>query len=628
MSSRGGRGVDRGSDSDGVVKGSTPVVGNRVRRGFYLDSVALMRLSAALEARAGVETASLMIGTPSNLVLLDEAGLLTGEGRAAGPNDLILTVRAAGGEALAGALEAAEASLDGAAGGPEGGRTAERLPTMNAACEALPDANLAIVSVPGPFAAREARHALARGLNVLVFSDNVPVEDEVALKREARVRGRLVMGPDCGTAIIAGTPLAFANRVRRGAVGVIAASGTGLQEFSVLVHRGGGGLSHGIGVGGRDLGDEVGGLGTLMALEALEADPATGHVVILSKPPGPRTEAALLARIADCSKPVTLYLVGRDDAQLPANASLALTLRDAARLALGASGSGKDGGTAGGTSNGEGVVLLRGQTRGIPRGQAGGIPDSRANGVPGSRTGGIPGGEADRASQVRAADRAPAPREPFPSSGAGRIVGLFSGGTLCAEGQAILLRAGLDVGSNAPIPGAARLAPSRGRSDPSGTPDQPPPPEPVKGAVGNAPAAAASLHSEAAAAASGHVFLDLGADEYTRGRPHPMIEPAMRIGPLAAALADPTVGVVVLDVVLGLGSHPDPAAPIAAALGAASPDHPAVVASVCGTELDPQGYAAQRHTLESAGVLVAGSNADAVEAAIRIAAAPPRDGGR
>ncbi len=543
----GGRGMDTGA-----------VVANRVRRGFYLDSVALMRISASLSEREGVETASLMIGSPSNLAILDEAGLLTEDGRAAGPDDLVLAVRAESEEALAAALDAAQARLDGAAAGP-GGRSASRFPGLGAACEALSGANLAIVSVPGPFAAREARRALARGLHVLVFSDNVPVEEEVALKREARARGLALMGPDCGTAIIAGTPIAFANRVRRGEIGAIAASGTGLQELSVLVHRGGGGLSHGIGVGGRDLGDDVGGIGTFMALDALESDPGTRHIVIVSKPPGPRTEAALLARLAACPKPVTLCLVGRDGGELPPNAVLAPTLRDAARLALG----GGPGGEAGGPVRGTRAPAAS------PRDPAASAP-----------------GTSDR--------------QPFPPARPGRILGLFSGGTLCAEGQAILRRAGLAVASNAPIPGAASLAPG-------GAPHRP-------GPSGSPPL--------------GHALIDLGADEYTVGRPHPMIEPAMRSGALAEALADPTVAAVVLDVVLGTGSHPDPAGPVARALESAAPDRPPVVASVCGTELDPQDYAAQRRTLERAGVLVAESNADAVEAAIRIAAPQEEEGRR
>ena len=566
-------------DGGGRASDTGAIVANRVRRGFYLDSVVLMRISATLSEREGVESASLMIGTPSNLEILDEAGLLTEAGRAAGPDDLVLAVRAAGEETLAAALEAAEASLDGTANGSEGGRgrAVGRLPGVRAACEALPSANLAIVSVPGPFAAREARRALAAGLHVLVFSDNVPVEEEVALKREARAQGRMVMGPDCGTAIIAGVPLAFANRVRRGAIGVIAASGTGLQELSVLVHRGGGGISHGIGVGGRDLGDEVGGLGTFMALDALEADPDTRHIVIVSKPPGLRTEAALHARITDCPKPVTLCLIGGDgtgvdagrDGDRDGNGSgveggaegpsrrvaIAPTLRDAALFALGAG----------------------------PDGEGG---DSGANSqAPGHETG-SPAAPAMSPPAPAEHPSGPPARPPSPPARTGRIVGLYSGGTLCAEAQAILRSAGLAVSSNAPIPGAISLAP-RGESGP--------PP-------------------------AGHAFIDLGADEYTAGRPHPMIEPAMRSGALAETLADPTVAVIVLDVVLGTGSHLDPAAPIAEALGSAASDRPPVVASVCGTELDPQDYGAQRRTLEQVGVFVAESNADAVEAAIRIAA--------
>ena len=538
------------------------VVTNRVRRGFYLDSVALMRVSASLSEGEGVEAVSLMIGSPSNLALLDEAGLLTEAGRAAGPDDLVLAVRAESGEALAAALDAAEEKLEGAAAeeGPERWGAAARSPTLRAAREALPGANLAIVSVPGPFAAREARRALAAGLHVLVFSDNVPVEEEVALKREARARGLALMGPDCGTAIVARTPLAFANRVRRGSIGAIAASGTGLQELSVLVHRGGGGISHGIGVGGRDLDDRVGGLGAFMALDALEADPDTRHVVIVSKPPGPRTEAALLARLAECPKPVILCLVGRDGGELPPNAAFAPTLRDAARLAL-----------AGGDGDG-----------GEPDGSGGPPREPGAAAVPARPPSTLP--------------------PPLPPARPGRIVGLFSGGTLCAEGQAILRRAGLAVASNAPIPGATPLSPSGPASAPA--PPRPPAPAP--------------------AAADAHTFLDLGADEYTAGRPHPMIEPAMRSGALADTLADPTVAVVVLDVILGTGSHPDPAAAVVEVLETAAPgDRPAVVASVCGTELDPQDYGAQRRALERAGVFVAGSNADAVEAAIRIAAPEP-----
>ena len=508
---------------------SGSVVANRVRRGFYLDSVALMRLSVSLSDREGVESASLMIGTPSNLEILGEADLLTAEGRGAGPDDLVLAVRATARDALEAALDAAAEALERAAEPDE--RSDFRFPGIRSAFEALPGANLAIVSVPGPFAPPEARRALRLGLNVLLFSDHVSVEDEVALKQEAGRRGLLVMGPDCGTAIIGGVPLAFANRVRRGDIGVVAASGTGLQEFSVLVHRGGGGISHGIGVGGRDLSDAVGAVSTLAALDLLEADAATRHIAVVSKPPGTRTEAALIARLAECPKPVTLCLVGRDEAALPANLRLAPTLRDAAWHALDHDASGSHPGF----------------------------------GTP------------------------PPSVEQLKGSSGGRIVGLYSGGTLCAEAQAILRRAGEQVSSNAPIPGVDRV--TRLEPGSEGLP----------------------------AGSSGHLLLDLGADEYTTGRPHPMMEPVMRARALAEALSDPDAAVVLLDVVLGTGCHLDPSGAIVRAIESAPAAHPPVVASVCGTELDPQDATAQAQTLERAGVLVAASNADAVEVALRSA---------
>src|SRR5580704_9603583 len=97
----------------------------------------------------------------------------------------------------------------------------------------------------------------------MIFSDNVPIAEEASLKHEARERGLMVMGPDCGTAIIGGVPLAFANAVPRGDIGIIGASGTGIQEVSTLIARAGRGVRHAIGTGGRDMHAEVGGLTTL-----------------------------------------------------------------------------------------------------------------------------------------------------------------------------------------------------------------------------------------------------------------------------------------------------------------------------------------------------------------------------
>jgi FdrA protein len=476
---------------------------NRVKRGYYADSVALMRVARELEGAPGVARASLMIGSPSNKALFAESGLLATQGRAARPDDLVIAVQAktaAQGEA---ALEQAEQLLSSGSM-PSGSK--EDFPTVagfGSAIEALPGANLALISVPGEFAAQEARRALQRGLHVMLFSDNVPLEEEVALKDLAARRGLLMMGPDCGTALIGGTPIAFANAVPRGDVGIVSASGTGLQEVSSLLARAGRGVSHGIGVGGRDLSRAVGGRMTLAALDALEADAATKRIVVISKPPAPSVAAKIVARAGRSRKPVTLCLLGSGNLKLPKNVRLARTLEEAA-----------------GVKPGEEKIQVRSK---------------------------------------------------------GFIRGLFCGGTLCAEAQIVLMDHGLKVASNVPVPGAAGCDLPRGRA---------------------------------------HTLIDLGDDEFTRGRPHPMIEPALRDEYLAGALRERGVGVVLLDVVIGYGAHADPAGLIADVLRKSTGRKPAVIASVTGTEADPQVYARQAKTLREAGVTVAASNA----AAARLAA--------
>ena len=497
------------------MSGPGPV--NRVRRAFYLDSVALMRLSQRLSELPEVETAALMIGTPSNKRILAEAGLLAADGEGATPGDLIIALRATSDEAGEAAFEEVEALLDDPSA--KGGVAADRHPrTLAAAADSLAGASLALISVPGEFAAAEAHQALAKDLHVMIFSDNVPLDDERALKTEARRRGLLLMGPDCGTALIAGTPLAFANQIPRGDIGIVSASGTGLQEVSSLIARGGGGISHGIGVGSRDLGDAVEGIMTLAAIDALDEDPGTRHIVLISKPPGAAVARRVIERVAKSAKPFTVCFLGLADVDGPANARLVATLTAAAEDALG---------------------------------------DTAI--------------EIDEAT-CRKADRAAG------TLGKGRrwVHGLFSGGTLCAEAQIVLQAAGQAVSSNVPVPGASLL----------------------EGGV------------------EAHRLFDLGADEYTVGRPHPMIEPKARQEPLTRSLAAPEVAVVLLDVVIGYGAHADPAGVVAEALAAAGGNGPAVVASVCGTEGDPQVLSAQVRILEQAGVIVAPSNARAAEIAL------------
>ena len=490
----------------------TGVVINEVRWRFYLDSVALMRISRRLAGMDGVAEAALMMGTPSNRRLMSDAGLLGPECEPAEGGDLIIGIRASSaGAAESACMEAARLLDQPAATGDDAASWRPR--TIHAAVRAMPDANLALISVPGEFAAAEARKALRRGLHVMVFSDNVPVEQEVALKEEGRARGLLVMGPDCGTAILGGVPLAFANKVPRGDIAIIGASGSGIQEVSCLIARGGGGISQAIGVGGRDLSQEVGGITPLMALAALDEDPETRHIVIISKPPAPAVAVRIAEFIGASKKSFTVCFIGAEVPALPANACPATTLKQAAEASLG----------------------------GKPLGDGG--------------------------------DPAPAIALP---GGRHWVRGLFSGGTLSAEAQDIFHRGGEAVSSNVPIPGAARLADG----------------------------------------GAGHRMIDLGSDEYTSGRPHPMIDPSVRDDALHAALADPSVGIVIVDVVLGFGAHDDPAGHIVRSLHGRTRDLPVIIASVTGTDEDPQGRRHQVATLREAGIRVAPSNADTASFAL------------
>jgi len=490
---------------------------NSVRRGFYLDSVALMRLSREVGAMPDVREVALMMGTPANKRILQEAGLLASDGEGAVGNDLILAVCADSEEAAAAAIAAAAGKLEGPRPATQGSRAVEPR-TLRAALRERPDATLALISVPGEYAAAEARRAIRSGLDVMLFSDNVPLEEERTLKQEATARGRLVMGPDCGTAIINGTPLAFANRVPRGDIGVIGASGTGMQEVTSLIAMAGRGISQAIGVGGRDLAREVGGLSTLSAIDLLDADPSTRRVVLISKPPHPEIARAVLDRVGRSRKPFTICFLGAPDLQLPTNARAAPTLKAAAEDAL------------------EGVRIGSG---------------------------------------AEAIGKSLQPRS-------GAVVGLFCGGTLAAEAQLILLQAGRSVASNAPVPGVNHLADATAGSD---------------------------------------RILDLGADEFTRGRPHPMLDPSLRDDKVRQHLADLGVAIVLVDVVIGFGAHADPAGELAATLSGAPEKRAHVVASVTGTEGDPQVRSRQVAALERAGVMVAPSNADAAELALALSRA-------
>lgn len=497
-----------------------------VRKNRYLDSVFLMAVARRIAAQPGIRDASALLATEENRAVL--AGMGYGQGDAgfatAGPNDVVLAVE--GDEAV---VEAVAASADAwlsrdAEGAPGAGTPAGGPHTIAEALARRPDASVAVISVPGAHAAREARAALRQGLHVFLFSSNVSVEDERALKVEAQERGLVVMGPDCGTAWLAGAGIGFANVVRRGPIGIVASAGTGMQELASLIHRAGSGISHGIGTGGRDLRDEIGGLSTTAGIDALEADPATRVVVVLSKPPGPATAAHLLERLRRCAKPVVLCLLGAEPGRStgdPGVVQLASTIDEAAARALAAAGVAEP-------------AFLRADAalmRAAARAQLDGMrPEQR------------------------------------------HVRGLFAGGTLCYQAQTIFARAGLTVHSNSPLHGMRELR------DPGQSCED--------------------------------ALVDLGAEEFVQGRPHPMIDATLRRKRLEQEALDPTVAVVLLDFVLGPISSSDPVGDMRDAIVGAQMSalrrggHLCVAASVCGTEGDPQGLERQTRALADIGALV------------------------
>jgi FdrA protein len=460
----------------------------------YADSVRLMGIARTLRGHDGVAACEVVMGTPANLSALAALGARA-EAR---PSDLVVAVD---GEDGVGDEVLAEVERLLAGGG--GAATAERDPERPRTLAAT-EGNVALVSVPGEYAALEADRALTRGLHVFLFSDHVSLDDEIALKRRGAQRGLLVMGPECGTAMLAGVGLGFANVVRPGPVGVVAAAGTGAQEVACLIDAAGGGVSHIIGVGGRDLSTAVGAIMARQAIAMLAADEHTETLLLVAKEP--EAIDALAGAAPDGMRTVAA-LVGWDGA-LP-GWEVHPTLEAGAHAAA---------------SRRTSLVYEQG---------------SNARDV-----------------RVRA----------------GRVLGLFSGGSLAHEACVVL--------------------------------------EPLVGAVATEPEAIDG---------DGHVVVDLGTDRYTQGRPHPMVDLTVRLELLEAAAGDGRTACVLLDVVCGHGAHADPAAELAGAVRRAA-ESATVVARVCGTDADPQNASRQAEQLRAAGAVVASSNAAAARMAARAVA--------
>jgi FdrA protein len=493
-----------------------------IRQGAYYDSVVLMQLQAALANLPHIQNVGVVMGTPANKELLAQSNLLTAEAQAALADDLIIVVQgeaAAAVEALSqidGLLAKRKSAVDGL----------EYLPqSIEAATKMRPEAGWVLVSVPGRYAAGVARESLRLGKHVFLYSDNVSLEDEIALKRTAAQQGLLVMGPDCGTAIVNGVGLGFANRVRWGPIGLVGASGTGLQQVTTRLHQLGSGVTHALGTGGRDLSEQVGAITARQSLDLLRRDPDTQVMVLISKPPAAEVADNLLRAARACGKPVVVNFIGYKPPAylLQTNLHFAATLDKAAALA---------------------VQLAEA------------IQTSKVS-------------ETFEVSKMW----------PF-AQGQRYLRGLFSGGTLAYEALLILQDYLPVVYSNAPLDKQYKLA--------------------------------SSLLSQQ------HTLIDLGEDEFTVGRLHPMLDNTLRLQRLRQEADDPEVAVILLDIVLGYGAHPNPASELAPAIAQAQAKAKEagrrleVVAMVAGTDEDPQNMAGQIEQLQQAGAKVETNNEEAV----------------
>jgi FdrA protein len=461
-----------------------------VQKDSYFDSVFLMSLSKRLKSLPGISDAVVAMATAMNLELLHDQGYSDPGLKEAKPNDLLIAVDCADEAGVAAAFDSARELLSRKKAPSAGLGGVAQPGSLAAAVELMPQANLALISLPGAYAAREARKALEQGLHVMLFSDNVSLEDEIALKELGRRKGLLVMGPDCGTAIIDGKPLCFANVVRRGPIGVVAASGTGLQEVTCLIDRLGSGVSQAIGTGGRDLkNSRVGGITMLMGIEALSRDEGTKVIVVISKPPAPEVAQRVMDALAASGKPSVVHFIGHS------------TLKSGLQGGAGPAGKG----TLAQALSLEGAATMAVDLLAAAAGQ-----DSAARLSGGGLGASAAGIEAIAEREAKSLS----PRQK-------NVRGYYTGGTVADEAMILLHALTGAVHSNNQVDPAFALPDPR--------------------------------------VSIGHTIVDLGDDVFTVGRPHPMIDPSTRTERIEAELGDPTIAVVLVDVVLGYGSHPDPA---------------------------------------------------------------------
>ncbi len=501
-----------------------------IRKNTYYDSVALMLISKEVGKMEIVKEVLVGMGTELNKELAENLGLSNASIMELGPNDFFVSVLTNEKNDFSQVMEKVNELLTQK---KESSSGEYNPPTFDAAVKFAPDSNLVLISLPGAYAFDEAKKALDNGMNVMLFSDNISIEQEKMLKETGREKGLLVMGPDCGTAIINNVPLAFANVIKPGSIGVIGASGTGTQEVSVIIEKLGGGVSQVIGTGGRDLSKDIGGIMMMEAIKALTYDDATKVIVLISKPPAPEIAEKVLQLAKDSGKPFVVDFIGGDPDTIKKYDGIpGYTLEDTAYKA---------------------VALARGEE----------VKDMLGFNLADEEIDAIVNREVAKLQ----------PDQKY-------LRGIYTGGTLCDEAMKLLFNELGGIYSNIPLKPEFLLE---------------------------------DIHKS-----QKHTCIDLGDDVFTVGKAHPMIDPSGRQARLVAEAKDGSIAVILMDFVLGYGAHIDPVGEMLPSVEKAKEilkeqgKEVIWVASVCGTEGDPQDLLDQEKRLIDAGFVVMPSNAQAV----------------
>lgn len=501
-----------------------------VKKGEYFDSVSLMIVGKDIAQMDYVQDATVVMATQENKSILKTADLYLNEFEKYDDTDLLIVIKSDNEDKFDEMFENVDKFLNEIRNkkDDQGSFTPK---SLDGAIKIQPDSNLALISIAGRYAGNEAMKALKKGLNVMLFSDNVPLETEIELKKYALNNNLLMMGPDCGTAIINGVPLAFSNVVNKGSIGIIAASGTGLQEVSSIISEEGFGISQAIGTGGRDIKEKVGGMMFIASLEALKDDDETKVIVLVSKPPHPTVIKKINFKLKEISKPIVSIFLGADRSLIEESGAIAAeTLEEAALLACAISDK----------------VEISKVTNFLEERKAGYgiIVDKEVKEI---------------------------------GSGRKYIRGLFSGGTLCDEAQIILKKDIENIFSNRASDAKFALADSW-------------------------------ISRE-------HTLVDLGEDEFTVGRLHPMMDFGLRNKRIIQEAKDKETAIILFDLVLGYGANEYPIKEILPIIKEAQIIAPDIsfICSVTGTEQDPQNKNKIIEILEKNDILVMPSNAAAAE---------------